>query len=143
MLVEDNPMDVDLTLRAFRRHRLANEVVVARDGQEVLDALARWDAGALPATLILLDLKLPKVDGLEVLRTLKAHPRWRFIPVVVLTTSADDDDVQRAYALGVNAYIIKPVDFTDFVRAASQVEMHWCLLNHVPEIGGQECGYCT
>ncbi len=132
LLVEDNPMDVDLTLRAFVRHRLANTVLVARDGQEALDALARWDAGEPAATLILLDLKLPKIDGLEVLRALKAHPRWRNIPVVILTTSAEDHDVRRAYALGVNASIVKPVEFPAFVKVAAQIELHWCLLNRAP-----------
>lgn len=132
LLVEDNPMDVDLALRAFRKRRLANPIEVARDGEEALAWIPRWEAGeALPA-VILLDLKLPRVDGLEVLRQLKAHPALRRIPIVVLTTSAESQDVARAYELGVNSYIVKPVDFDKFMEVASQIEIYWTVINSRP-----------
>ncbi|HLF28508.1 MAG TPA: response regulator [Anaerolineae bacterium] len=132
LLVEDNPMDIDLTRRAFAKRKLANPVEVARDGEEALAYLPRWEAG-LPAPLvILLDLKLPKVDGLEVLRRLKAHAQFSTIPVIVLTTSSEDRDVQAAYRLGVNSYIVKPVDFDKFMDVAMQIEVYWCALNTPP-----------
>jgi CheY-like chemotaxis protein len=132
LLVEDNPMDVDLALRAFRRRRLMNPVEVARDGDEALAWLARWAAGEAPPAVILLDLKLPRVDGLEVLRRFKADPIAKTVPVVVLTTSAENEDVRRAYQLGVNSYIVKPVDFEKFVEVASQIEVYWTVLNARP-----------
>lgn len=133
LLVEDNPMDADLTLRAFARRKLANPVLLARDGEEALDFLARWDAGEVPPLLILLDLKLPRIDGLEVLRRYKAHARWRVIPVVVLTSSGDDADVRAAYELGVNSYIVKPVNFDKFLEVAGHIELYWCALNAPPD----------
>ena len=132
LLVEDNPVDVDLTLRAFAKRKLTNPVDVARDGAEALTWMARWEAGEPWPTLILLDLKLPKVDGLEVLRQLKAHARFRVIPVVILTTSGEDVDMQQAYRLGANSYIVKPVDFDNFMDVAAQVELYWCVLNKLP-----------
>ncbi len=129
LLVEDNPMDVDLALRAFRKRRLTNPIEVARDGEEALAWMARWEAGEPQPTVILLDLKLPRVDGLEVLRQLKAHPKFRRIPVVVLTTSAENEDVSRAYELGVNSYIVKPVNFDKFMEVASQIELYWTVIN--------------
>ena len=132
VLIEDNPADVDLTLRAFARRRLANPVHVARDGEEALAWIPRWSAGEVLPLLILLDLKLPRIDGLEVLRQLKANPISRNIPVVVLTTSDEDKDVEAAYRLGANSYIVKPVDFVKFVEVAAQVEMYWCMLNTPP-----------
>ena len=129
LLVEDNPMDVDLALRAFRKRRLTNPVEVARDGEEALAWMPRWEAGETLPAVILLDLKLPRVDGLEVLRQMKAHPRFRSIPIVVLTTSAESQDVTRAYELGVNSYIVKPVDFDKFVEVASQIEIYWTVIN--------------
>lgn len=132
LLVEDNPMDVDLALRAFRRRRLVNPIEVARDGDEALAWLPRWEAGEPTPAVILLDLKLPRVDGLEVLRRFKAHPLVRGVPVVVLTTSAESEDVKRAYELGVNSYIVKPVDFDKFVEVASQIEVYWTVLNARP-----------
>lgn len=129
LLVEDNPMDVDLTRRAFARRRLVNPLDVARDGAEALDCLARWEAGAPLPVVVLLDLKLPKVDGLEVLRQIRAHPQWRSVPVVVLTTSAEDRDIQRAYELGVNSYIVKPVEFDKFMEVATEIELYWTVLN--------------
>ena len=132
LLVEDNPMDIDLTRRAFARRKLANPIQVACDGEEALAYLPRWEAGELPPAVILLDLKLPKVDGLEVLRQLKAHTQFRAIPVVILTTSSEDRDIQTAYQLGANSYIVKPVNFEKFVQVAEQIEVYWCVLNTPP-----------
>ena len=125
-------MDVDLTLRAFQRRKLTNPVVVARDGEEALAWFPRWAAGEPLPVVILLDLKLPKVEGLEVLRQLKSHPEWRTIPVVVLTTSAENADVQAAYQLGVNSYIVKPVDFAAFADVVKQIKVYWLLTNEPP-----------
>lgn len=132
LLIEDNPADVDLTLRALARRRLANPVVVARDGEEALAWIPCWEAGEALPLLILLDLKLPRIDGLEVLGQLKSHEISRQIPVVVLTTSEEDRDIDTAYSLGANSYIVKPVDFLRFVEVAAQVEMYWCMLNTPP-----------
>jgi CheY-like chemotaxis protein len=132
LLVEDNPMDVDLALRAFKKRRLTNPIEVARDGEEALAWIPRWEAGEPVPAVILLDLKLPRVDGLEVLRQLKAHAAYRRIPVVVLTTSAENQDVARAYELGVNSYIVKPVDFDKFMEVASQIEICWTMINARP-----------
>ncbi len=133
MLVEDNPLDVDLTLRAFQRRKLANPVVVARDGEEALAWMARWEAGEMKPAVILLDLNIPRIDGLAVLRTMKTHQTLRRIPIVVLTTSSEDRDMHAAYDLGVNSYIVKPVDFDDFMDVAQQIEMYWCALNDLPK----------
>lgn len=132
LLVEDNAMDLDLTLRAFKRRRLTNPIEVARDGEEALAWFARWEAGAQLPTVILLDIKMPRIDGLEVLRQLKSHPRLCTIPVVMLTTSADSGDVQTAYRLGANSYIVKPVDFDKFIEVAEQVDLYWTVLNTPP-----------
>lgn len=132
LLVEDNPMDIDLTRRAFAKRRLANPLEVDRDGEEALARMARWEAGEPPPLVILLDLKLPKVDGLEVLRRIKTHPQFRSIPVVVLTTSAEEHDVRAAYQLGANSYIVKPVDFDKFLEVARQIDLYWCALNMPP-----------
>jgi CheY-like chemotaxis protein len=132
LLVEDNPMDVDLTQRALRRHRLANELVIARDGEEAINLIPRWENGEPAPTLILLDLKLPRLSGLEVLAHLKSHSSFASIPVVVLTTSRDDGDVKRAYQLGANSYIVKPVDFDKFLEVAAQIELYWTVLNEPP-----------
>ncbi len=133
LLVEDNPMDLDLTLRAFSKRKFSNHVQVARDGEEALAFMPRWEAGeALPA-VILLDINLPKISGLEVLRQLKAHERFRRIPVVVLTSSREDKDLKTAYDLGVNSYIEKPVSFSKFMEVAEQIELYWCVLNERPE----------
>jgi CheY-like chemotaxis protein len=133
LLVEDNPMDVDLTVRAFKRRHVTNPIEVARDGEEALAWLGRWEGGEPPPAIVLLDLKLPKVDGMEVLRRLKGHPVFRTIPVVVLTTSAEDSDVQTAYHLGANSYIVKPVDFDTFVEVAAQIDLYWTILNKPPQ----------
>lgn len=132
LLVEDNPMDVDLTLRALSRHHLANPVEVARDGEEALAYLARWEEGISPPAVILLDLKLPKVDGLEVLRRIKQHPQFHTIPIIMLTTSREDRDIQAAYELGVNSYIVKPVEFDKFIEIARQIDLYWMVLNTPP-----------
>jgi CheY-like chemotaxis protein len=129
LLVEDNPMDVDLTLRAFKRRRVTNTIHVARDGEEALAWLPRWEAGEPWPAVILLDLKLPKVDGLEVLRQLKQHPTLCVIPVVVLTTSEDGTDVKAAYLLGANSYIVKPVEFEKFMDVSEKIDMYWTLVN--------------
>jgi CheY-like chemotaxis protein len=134
LLVEDNPMDVDLTKRAFAKRKLVNPLLVARDGEEALGHLAQWEQGAPQPVVILLDLKLPKVSGLDVLRRIKGHPRYKAIPIVMLTTSSEDTDVRTAYELGANSYIIKPVNFENFLEVATQLEIYWSVLNtpHVP-----------
>jgi CheY-like chemotaxis protein len=129
LLIEDNPMDVDLTRRAFIRHNLANPLEVMRDGQEAIDFAASWRAGDPVPSVILLDLKLPKISGLEVLRVIRAHPDIGTVPIVVLTSSAEDDDIRKAYLLGANSYIVKPVDFEKFIDVARQIELYWTVLN--------------
>lgn len=132
LLVEDNPVDLDLTQRAFKRKRFGNPVEIARDGEEALAWIARWEAGEPVPAVILLDIKLPKVNGLEVLRRLKAHERFRRIPVVMLTSSSENVDLETAYELGANSYIVKPVDFGKFMEVAEQIELFWCVLNRAP-----------
>jgi len=129
LLVEDNPIDIDLTLRAFKKRNLTNSILVARDGEEAVNYIDIWDKGAQTPLVILLDLKLPKVDGLEVLKIIKEHPKYTTIPVVVLTSSSDSKDIERAYKLGANSYIVKPVDFNKFVEVASQIEIYWNAIN--------------
>jgi len=131
LLVEDRAVDLDLTKRAFARH-LANPIQVARDGEEALAYIPRWEAGEPVPSFILLDLKLPKVSGLEVLRRVKSHPKFSTIPIIVLTTFAEDQDVAEAYKLGCNSYIVKPVNFDKFVEVTAQIEVYWCALNTVP-----------
>ena len=134
LLVEDNPDDVELTRRAFRKNKLLNELVVASDGPAALDYLfgtgehAGRDLSVAPA-VVLLDLKLPKIDGLEVLRRLRAAPRTRLLPVVVLTTSREEQDLIKSYSLGANSYIVKPVDFDKFIEAVGKLGLYWLLLN--------------
>lgn len=132
LLVEDNPVDVDLTLRAFSRRKLVNPVEVARDGEEALAWIPRWEAGEPLPLVILLDLKLPRVDGLEVLRRYRENQVSRDLPIVVLTSSSEDNDVKTAYRHHVNSYIVKPVNFEKFMDVAAQIELYWCLLNHPP-----------
>ena len=137
LLVEDNPDDVALTLRVLKKHNIANEVVVAHDGVEALDylfgtgAYAGRDLRQQPQ-VILLDLKLPKVDGLEVLRRVRNDPRTRLLPVVILTSSNVESDLARSYDLGANSYIRKPVDFTRFMEAVSSLGLYWLVLNEPP-----------
>jgi CheY-like chemotaxis protein len=136
LLAEDNPNDVELTLAALREHRLTNEVAVARDGAEALDYLYRRNSYASRVDgdpgLILLDLKMPRVDGIEVLRQIKADPRLKMIPTVVLTSSRAESDLVRTYDLGVNAYVVKPVDFHEFVEAVKQLGGFWAVINEPP-----------
>lgn len=132
LLVEDNPVDLDLTLRAFSRRNLINPVLVARDGEEALAWVPKWENGEPVPLVILLDLKLPRVNGLEVLTRLKSIPVSRSIPVVVLTSSAEDRDVTEAYQLGANSYIVKPVDFEKFLEVTAQIEIYWCATNTPP-----------
>lgn len=129
LLVEDNPVDLDLTLRAFKSRKLANPVEIARDGEEALAYIEKWKNGDPVPVVILLDLNLPKVNGLEVLEAIKKHPDFRTIPVVVLTTSSESRDVKTSYLLGANSYIVKPVDFDKFIEVAKQIELYWSVLN--------------
>lgn len=134
LLVEDNPVDLDLMLRAIKKHNMVNELQVARDGAEVLDYLPKWAQGEIRPCVILLDLKLPKVSGLDVLRELKNNPVSASIPVVILTSSKEDKDIETAYSLNANSYIVKPVSFDKFIDVAKQIELYWVLLNESPRI---------
>lgn len=139
LLVEDNPDDEALAIRALKRHHISNEIVVAHDGVEALDYLfgtgpyVGRDISAKP-TVILLDLKLPRVDGLEVLRRLREDERTRLLPVVILTTSREEQDMLSSYSLGCNSYIRKPVDFVQFSEAIRQLGMYWLLMNEPPPV---------
>ena len=139
LLVEDNRDDEELTLRALRKSNIMNEVVVARDGEEALDYLlgrGRYitrDADLMPA-VVLLDLKLPKIAGVEVLREIRSHPRTRRLPVVVLTSSKQDRDLAEAYDLGANSFIYKPIDFEKFTEAVGHLGMYWMLFNEMPPL---------
>jgi CheY-like chemotaxis protein len=130
LLIEDNPDDEKLTLRAFKKNNIVNPVTVARDGAEAIELLTGADAQAY--ALVLLDLRLPKVHGLEVLKRMRADPRTRLVPVVILTSSKEESDLVQGYALGANSYVRKPVDFKQFVEAAAQLGMYWLVLNEVP-----------
>jgi CheY-like chemotaxis protein len=136
LLVEDDPRDVELTLTALEDYKLANEVAVCRDGQEALDYLFGrgnfYDRVKENPAVILLDLKLPKVDGLEVLQRIKSDERLRMIPVVMLTSSHEEKDMMRSYKLGVNAYVVKPVDFHEFVNAVKELGVFWAVINEPP-----------
>jgi len=137
LLVEDNPNDAELTLHAFRKHKLTNRIHLVRDGAEALEFIFRTGAYAdrdlaHQPKVILLDIKLPKVDGLEVLRRIKGDPTTRAIPVVMLTSSREDRDIIEGYRLGVNSYIVKPVDFDQFTNAVRELGMYWLLLNKPP-----------
>lgn len=134
LLVEDNPDDVELTLRAFEKSKVANDIVVVRDGEQALNYLfragphAQRDPKMMPE-VVLLDLKLPKVDGLEVLRRMRADERTRRLPVVVLTSSNEESDIIRSYDLGANSFVRKPVNFAQFIEAAQQLGLYWLVLN--------------
>jgi two-component system, response regulator len=139
LLVEDNPNDVELALRALQKNNLSNRIHVVRDGAEALDFIfstgpyASRSVNAIPK-VILLDLKLPKIDGLEVLKRIKADPRTCMIPVVVLTSSREESDIVASYQLGVNSYIVKPIDFQQFTEAVRQLGLYWLLLNQPPRV---------
>lgn len=143
LLVEDNPEDVEITLRAFQKYHSANKIHVARDGEEALECLfstGRYAERSLCSNtrLILLDLKLPKVDGIEVLQRCKSDPRTKNIPVVVLTSSREERDLIDTYDLGVNSYVVKPVDFRQFTEAIRQLGLYWMLMNQLPsEMSGK------
>ena len=135
LLVEDNPRDAELTIRALKKHNLANQLFHVEDGAEALDFLfgrGNFEGHEIdhPPKVVLLDLKLPKVNGLEVLRAMKASERTRSIPVVVVTSSAEDPDIRTAYQLGVNSYVVKPVQFEAFMEAMSKVGIYWLMVNH-------------
>ena len=140
LLVEDNASDEELTMHALQSHHLANNIKVVRDGAEALDYLFHTGAFADKSAderpkVILLDLKLPKVDGLEVLRQIKSDSRTQFIPVVVLTSSYEERDIVESYRLGVNSYIVKPVNFVQFAESVQRLGMYWLLLNQPPVVG--------
>jgi len=140
LLVEDNPDDIELTIRAFAKSNIANQLIVTKDGEEALEYLfasgryANRDPSAMPE-VVLLDLKLPKLDGLEVLRRLRADERTRWLPVVILTSSNEEQDIVRGYDLGANSFVRKPVDFTQFTTAAQQLGLYWLVLNERPPAG--------
>src|ERR1700720_3492342 len=136
LMVEDDPRDVELTLTALEEYNLANEVVVTRNGEEALDYLFCRGEFATRSSdnpaVMLLDLKLPKVDGLEVLQQIKSDERLKMVPVVVLTSSHEEKDMMRSYSLGVNAYVVKPVDFHEFVNAVKELGVFWVVINEPP-----------
>ena len=139
LLVEDNPDDIELTLRALRRNRVANEVIVAHDGEEALNylfcrgAYEKRDRNDVP-TVVLLDLNMPKVGGLEVLSQIRSHDRTKLLPVVILTSSKEEQDLVNGYALGANSYIRKPVDFDQFTKSVLQLGLYWLVLNEPPPV---------
>jgi two-component system response regulator len=137
LLIEDNPEDVEITLRAFQKYQLANKIHVIRDGEEALECLfgtGPYGKGSVSSNirLILLDLKLPKVDGLEILQRCKSDPRTKRIPVVVLSSSREERDLVDSYSFGVNSYVVKPVDFSKFTESVRQIGLYWILLNQLP-----------
>jgi len=139
LLVEDSPNDEELTLRALKKNHITNEIVVCRDGVEALDYLfatgpyAGRDLTIMPG-VVLLDLKLPKIDGIEVLRQLRANPRTRLLPVVILTSSSEDQDRIASYDLGANSYVTKPVDFSEFIEAVRHLGLYWLVVNNPPPL---------
>jgi CheY-like chemotaxis protein len=144
LLVEDSPRDAEMAIDALREYHLANDIVHVRDGAEALDYLYRRgafaDRSATLPTVVLLDLKMPKVDGLEVLRQMKGDPTLRMVPVVVMTSSSEDQDVVTSYQLGVNAYVVKPVKFHDFVDAVKSVGGFWLAVNEPPPVSSRHFG---
>ena len=141
LLAEDNPMDVELTLEALADHNLANNVITVNDGVETIEYLRREGKfksrpEGLPAVL-LLDIKMPRMDGIEVLQVIRNDPKLKFLPVVILSSSREEQDLMRSYELGVNAYVVKPVDFHDFIEAIKQVGVFWAIINELPPMGNQ------
>jgi two-component system response regulator len=136
LLVEDNPEDVEITLRAFQKYNLSNKIQVVRDGEEALECIfctGRYaDRSVSDPRLILLDLKLPKVDGIEILQRCKSDPRTKSIPIVILTSSREERDLVNSYNLGVNSYVVKPVDFSQFTESVRQVGLYWMVMNQLP-----------
>jgi CheY-like chemotaxis protein len=132
LLIEDNPVDIDLTLRAFKLRKLVNPIIVARDGEEALTTMNNFfEQNNLPI-VVLLDLKLPKIHGLDVLKEFKSNTDFKKIPIVILTTSADNTDVKTAYELGANSYIVKPVNFEKFIEVVEKIELYWNVINKPP-----------
>ena len=136
LLVEDSPTDAEMTIRALKRHNLANRLVWVEDGQQALDFMFCTGPYANRRNgdphLVLLDLKMPKVDGIDVLQRLKGDPRMRTVPVVILTSSAEESDIVNSHMLGVNSYLVKPVDFSEFMNVVAQAGLYWAVLNRVP-----------
>lgn len=147
LLVEDSPYDAELTLEALAQHNLANEVKWVHDGEEALEYLfcrGRYEGvDCEELAVVLLDLKLPKVDGLEVLRAIKADEKCKMLPVVVLTSSREERDVVESYKLGVNAYVVKPVDFEEFINAVKELGVFWAIINETPTQAGSKSGTLT
>jgi CheY-like chemotaxis protein len=133
LLVEDNPLDADLTRRALQKSDPNIRLDMARDGEEALAFLKRWEKGVHPPIFVLLDMKLPKVDGLEVLRAIKTHTHFKILPVVMLTSSNEISDIHQAYMLGANSYIVKAIDYDEFTKAVMRIRDYWCGLNVHPE----------
>jgi len=138
LIVEDNPNDAELTIRALKKHNLANEVYIAEDGEEAIDFIFAKGkfasrSKAKPLKVIFLDLKLPKISGLEVLEKIKSDPSTKKLPVVIITSSKEDPDIKAAYALGTNGYVVKPVDFNDFVKVMQNTGLFWLLVNEAPK----------
>lgn len=138
LIVEDNPNDAELTLRALKKHNLVNEVYVAEDGQEALDFVfccGEFEERniSMPLKVIFLDLKLPKIGGLEVLKRIKSDPKTKKLPVVIVTSSKEDPDIKAAYDLGANGYVVKPVDFSDFIKVMQNTGLFWLLVNEAPK----------
>ena len=137
LIVEDNPNDAEMTLRALKKHNLVNEVYVAEDGQEALDFVfgdGKFEERniSLPLKVIFLDLQLPKISGLEVLKRIKSDPKTKQLPVVIVTSSKEDPDIKAAYELGANGYVVKPVDFNDFIKVMQNTGLFWLLVNEAP-----------
>ena len=137
LIVEDNPQDAELTIRAIRKHKLSNNIYIAEDGEEALDFIfckGKYSNRNFenPPKVIFLDLKLPKVNGLEVLQKIKLNPLTKCLPVVMITSSREDPDIKKAYELGVNSYVVKPVNFDDFLNAMSHTGLYWLLVNQTP-----------
>jgi CheY-like chemotaxis protein len=133
LLIEDNPLDVDLIRRALEKSDNGVRLDIAQDGEEALAWIKKWETGGPVPVFVILDLKLPKVDGLEILQTIKNHPRYKILPIVILTSSNELSDIQKAYALGANSYILKSIDYEDFSNAVGMIQRYWCRLNIHPE----------